>query len=133
LRARTAFRVGLVLVVFAVVFGAPVLAVPAVLFAAPVAGVFAFALFALAFDGADVLGVPLPCARRRSGRVSPRGGASAVSLPADLSVARVAPRAGTSGGFVPVYIGCDVRAGDTALCFRRSRAASSGVRRPACV
>ena len=69
LRASTAFRVGLVVVRFiAVVVALPVFALPVVLFDLRVLGVFAFAAFALAFDGAALVAVVF-LVTREAGRV----------------------------------------------------------------
>ena len=125
LRARTAFRVGFVVVRFiAVVLILPVFAFPVVLFDFRVLAVFAFAAFALATVGADVVGVVF--VTREAGRLSICGDASAVvSLSADLSVSRAAPPAAVSHGLALVFTGCQVCGDPIALCLRNSRAASS--------
>jgi hypothetical protein len=68
LRASTAFRVGLVVRFIAVVTALPVFALPVVFFDLRVLAVFAFAAFALAFDGAALVAVVF-LVTREAGRV----------------------------------------------------------------
>jgi hypothetical protein len=122
LRARTAFRVGFVVVRFI-----------AVLFDLRVVAVFTFAAFALAFDGAVFVAVVFPVIRE-AGRLSTCGDVSTiVSLSADLSVSRSTSPAGARHGLALVFTGCQVCGDPIALCLRNSRAASSWLRRPRCV
>jgi hypothetical protein len=134
LRARTAFRVGFVVVRFiAVVLTLPVVALPVVLFDLRVVAVFTFAAFALAFDGAVFVAVVFPVIRE-AGRLSTCGDVSTiVSLSADLSVSRSTSPAGARHGLALVFTGCQVCGDPIALCLRNSRAASSWLRRPRCV
>jgi hypothetical protein len=130
LRASTVFRVGLVLVrFFALLLALLVFASPVVFVILRVLGVFAFAAFALAIDGAALV----PVVTREVGRVATCGDVSTAIVPlsADLFVSRAASPAGQ--GLVLVFTGCHVSGDRIALCFRSSRAASSRVSRPRCV
>jgi hypothetical protein len=131
LRARTAFRVGFVVVrSIAVLRGLPAFALPVVLFDVRVLAVFVCAAFALAFDGAALVAV-IFLVTREAGRVLTRRGVSTiVSLSAELSVSRAASPAGAGHGVLLVFTGCHVCGDPSALCLRNSRAASSWVRRP---